>query len=234
MAAYDTDMFKIDCEAGATLIVEVYFDEDDDIDIAIYDSAEDEISHSWYDNPEMVQTQPAADGYIYIEIYPYAVSAYWYEMVITYYPPLVDDDYDDDYGNDAAVNATALTAGNYTDLVCLDYDWYSMELNKGETINVVLEFNQSYCDLDIRIYFGEKLVSGALTHEDHETVSYDVKETGTYYIVVVPFHLGPENLEYDLSLTITDSPSSIPGFAPFFLALSIISTLGIILYKKRK
>lgn len=232
LAAFDADWYKVEVEAGGTIIVSITFDGDDDLDLDLYSAAGVQLAYSWYDNPEVAQYSPAEAGYVYIYVNPYAAAEYWYDMEIIVYPPLIEDDFGE--YNDVKANASALTAAGTFEGVAIDDDWFSIEVEKGNTLTVALDFDLDYCDLDIWIYDANAAVANSINRGEIETCSYAVKETGTYYIKVDTWHLGPENLDYDMTVSIAKTEGGgIPGYAPFFMALAAVGTLGLLIYKRK-
>jgi len=80
-----TDLFFFNLANTADVTVTVGFPEHTDIDLAIYDAQDNEIEHSWYDNPEQLQLTLAAGTY-YIEVYLYSTDdppPIWYDFSYT-------------------------------------------------------------------------------------------------------------------------------------------------------
>jgi hypothetical protein len=262
LAANDNDWYSIDVEGGGTLTITAWFDEWDDLDINICGVRGGEMVYlsrsATYDNPESCSFMPSENETLYIYVstaYKNSSVVNWYDLEILNFPAALDDPYE---YNDMQANATAMTAGTY-DAVCLNNDWYSVDLTANHTLSTVITFDSDECDLDIVIVDSDgKILTGSFGHgNDNETASFDALADGTYYIKVVPFHAADTyvadgddfiqnvGLNYELIITITETPAAepepepeaeggIPGYAPFFLALSVVSTLGILIYRKRK
>lgn len=121
------------------------------------------------------------------------------------------DPYDDGYeDNDGKSSAASLSTGTESDLIALDADYYTFEMPAEGRFTVSIEFDDTYGDLDLRVY---KLIEGpgglmlaspvatwsSTSDSDDESISVTGASEGTY-IIKVWLDDGDAN-RYDLSLT---------------------------------
>ncbi len=97
----------------------------------------------------------------------------------------------------------------YTDLVCIDNDFYNISLVENEWLNVSLYFQHSNGDLDLYLYgpntnwsSSEQFISSSYYWEDNEMITYLCPENGTYSIRVYPREI---NLDYNMSITVNET-----------------------------
>lgn len=94
--------------------------------------------------------------------------------------------------NGAPQIASPLMMGRTKDLsLCpYDLDWYQVDLKKGETLTLTMEFTQELGDLDMRLYkvgkFAAPVAVGA-TKKAPEQFTYTADETTKYYVRVSGF-----------------------------------------------
>ncbi len=132
-------------------------------------------------------------------------------IVITeQYVPCDPDAYEpNDYPNDAEV----VVEGEYPDLTCCgEPDWYRLDLDQGDGLDVLIEFANAAGDLDLWIFdpsaFDDEVLSCvnavacSTSETDDEEVSIpSMPATGTYYIAVGPYQ-GARNT-YDMTVLVT-------------------------------
>ncbi|MBD3341095.1 MAG: hypothetical protein GF353_18460, partial [Candidatus Lokiarchaeota archaeon] len=109
-----------------------------------------------------------------------------------------DDSYEE---NDIPENAQTITSGVYLDLICLDYDYYNLTVNKGDLVNIDLKFNTDYLNLDLSV-FNESLDFLAISNLEYDCESIQFYSEKDQYLVILietKFGFG----YYDLEISIT-------------------------------
>lgn len=90
--------------------------------------------------------------------------------------------------NDSLGAASAVNAGTINNLRSCDGDddWYAVQLDAGETLDLYLTFTHTQGDIDVRVTnaAGTWLANAASTNND-EDLTYTAASAGTYYIQVV-------------------------------------------------
>lgn len=113
----------------------------------------------------------------------------------------VDDIYEN---NDGPEEAPLLGYGAYTDLVCIDFDFYNVSLSSGTWINITLYFTHEEGDLDLYLLLPNwTVIAWSYSYTDNETIFYYVTFTGIYSIWVDYYDF--ENFDYTLSIHETTS-----------------------------
>ena len=113
----------------------------------------------------------------------------------------------------AADDAKVVAEGEFTGLSCCgDPDWYKLDLNQGDGLDILIEFTNSAGDLDLWVFEPsvfdqpslscENAVACSTTENDGEEVSIPaVPLTTTYYIAVGPYQ-GAKN-SYIMTILVT-------------------------------
>ncbi len=138
-------------------------------------------------------------------------NTYDLALVVEEYVPCSPDAYEP---NDTPDGARTVAEGDFPDLTCCgEPDWYKLDLNQGDGLDVLIEFDTAGGDLDLWIFeasaFQDEVLScdnavGCSTTEtDDESVSIpSLPLTTTYYIAVGPYQ-GAKN---DYSMTVLVTP----------------------------
>lgn len=124
-----------------------------------------------------------------------------------------DDDDDDACADDALeenddeASAATVTAGDYPDLVaCPDEeDWYRVDLETGQRLDVGLSFVHADGDIDFRIHdlYGDQVASGT-SIDDDEAAFAVAQEAGPFHVVV--YTIDDLGSDYAMSVAIGDAP----------------------------
>ena len=141
----------------------------------------------------------------------------------------IDDAYDDANSNDSPVNAAVVGDSNNNESVLIlcpsDVDWYQIELNAGDGLEVDLTFTHANGDIDLRLYrrnngglteSGLTVVDSSTSTTDNETV-YTSRATvsDTYFIKVYQYGRNPSRLDYGMTVNVLtrcqDDPVSPSG-----------------------
>jgi hypothetical protein len=115
--------------------------------------------------------------------------------------------------NDSFGAATPITPGTWAGLEqCADADWYAIQAQAGEQIDVDMTFAVADGDIDAVVYdANNRVVGGGAAGGDNERFSVQVRATGTYYLRVYLYaDYGPplvDGAEYDLDLTVAVPPA---------------------------
>jgi len=132
-------------------------------------------------------------------------------LVIEEYVPCNADTFEP---NNDPNEAKTVTEDVYTGLTCCgEPDWYAISLNKGDKLEVEIEFTQADGDLDLWIFdhdtaYNAETLScdnalGCSTSEtdNEQALVESIPATGTYYIGIGPYQ-GAKN-SYDMLVTVT-------------------------------
>jgi hypothetical protein len=137
-------------------------------------------------------------------------NSYDLVIIVEPYVECSDDSYEP---NDQPNDAKIVTEGVYPGLTCCgEPDWYKLDLNQGDGLDVLIEFDTAGGDLDLWVFEPSALsdqtlscdnaVGCSTTETDDESVSIpSVPLTTTYYIAVGPYQ-GARN-DYDMTVVVT-------------------------------
>ncbi len=115
--------------------------------------------------------------------------------------------------NDQPADATPVADGEYVQLTCCgEPDWYRLDLEAGDGLDVLLEFDNAAGDLDLWLFepaalegevLGcEQALACSTTADDDESISVAaVPADSTYYIAVGPYQ-GARN-DYTMTVAVT-------------------------------
>jgi len=185
----DEDWFKIELKDEDLLSVSALFSHTlGDIDMRLFraDSSPLKSSVSSDDN-ESFSWIADSDGVYYISVKGDKITdenSYRLEISVNNQTVCLDDSMEN---NDSLETSYPVISGSYqgNTLCRTDEDWYSIALNKYETLNIDLYFSHADGDIDLRVVDSAKQVKMAsVSKDDNETISWPVSETGTYYIRV--------------------------------------------------
>jgi len=108
--------------------------------------------------------------------------------------------------NDDVANATALEAGNYTNLSIGsgDVDVFTVDAATDSVFAAAINFSHAEGDLDMALVGpNQTTLASSTSTTDGESITTLLPETGTYYLVVYGFENA--TADYDLLLTFTPS-----------------------------
>ena len=183
----DDDWFVVELEGGSSLEVVVDFINDDgDIDVELIDLDTGEIADSTSTgDQESVSGAVAVARSLYVRVFLYGDddagggSAYTITATVGACPT------DPFEPNDTQDSAAALTAGEHDGLlVCLDDDWYSIELTAGASLSVGVLFPNTEGDVDAKLYdgSGEVLLESVSTDDDEAIGPWEATADGPVYL----------------------------------------------------
>jgi hypothetical protein len=111
-----------------------------------------------------------------------------------------DDSFEGGGGNDTINDAKTITAGTHPDLTsCDDNDFYKIELNTGDKLEVSIGSAQEEGDLDLWVFDAETAATadfidcdnalgcGITETSDEEVIVGSIPADGTCYIAVIPY-----------------------------------------------
>ena len=202
----DDDYFSIQLNAGDTLDVSMLFtDADGDLDMMLLSSDGSTVASamSVSDNETIADYLVPQAGVYYLDVYGInsAKNAYTLSMSVTPVVPVCDDDpYED---NDQRWSATPYAGNDIVGQICAaDADWYSFDMNAGDSLRAELLFSQSVGDLDMWLYdANDQLLESAGTITDNELITFSATDAGTYYLKVNGFN--DSESPYHLNVTLT-------------------------------
>jgi hypothetical protein len=113
----------------------------------------------------------------------------------------IDDSFEEGGGNDTVNDAKFITPGTYPDLTsCDDNDFYEIDLNTGDKLEVSIEFVQEEADGDLDLWVFDEMAAtadfidcdnalgcGITETSDEEVIVGSILADGTYYIAVSPY-----------------------------------------------
>jgi hypothetical protein len=142
-------------------------------------------------------------------------AGYLYNLLIRI-DGATDDIYDQDGGNDGpngAVNITNLLTLNDLFLykaTTAEEDWYSIYLKLGDTIKIDIEFLTTDSDIDVEFLDddGYALLNKSSGTTGQKSISFQVNQTDSYYVVIKHGALGYFHVFYNMSITVT--PGTLP------------------------
>ena len=189
----DDDWFMLVPTAGDVITLDVLFAHDEgDIDVTLYDGAltvlEDSLTS---DDDEQIIYTALDDSVLVLEVALVLdtglLDGNAYSIVVD---GLSEVCFPDIYeSNDDAAGATAVVDGDtVTDLTACqaNVDWFALELNAGDEINVLATFDNAEGDIDLNLYNpSEVYLTAATSVDDDELLNYGTSETGTHYLEAV-------------------------------------------------
>jgi hypothetical protein len=191
----DDDWYRIYLFSNVQLVVRIEFIHAyGDLDLEVYDSMGNLIDYSWSVNDyEEIIINPATDNIYYIYVYGYqgAVNSYELEIEFTSIftgpggigPP--DDIYEE---NDNLGDAVLLSAGTYTNLMCLDSDWYQYNIQPNTYYIIFsIDYNPYYGHPGLEVLSETDYSSSYLSYTGHKGVMKTVFEGLEFYIHVFPY-----------------------------------------------
>ncbi len=195
----DFDVFNVSLEAGNTIDVQILFDHDEgDLDLYLYNSSEEvSYSESVTDNEQLSYTATES-GYHVILVAQYTPYQEYqpYDLIISIDFDDIFEENDDPYSSAFIENNTL-----YTDLVCIDYDFYYFWAEEDYLINVTIEFNYTDGDLDLYLYDDNGYpLEESYSATNYENILYSADYSGWYIIWVYNY---TNNLNYMLSANVT-------------------------------
>ena len=106
--------------------------------------------------------------------------------------------------NDDAESATALAEDAWPGLsICAgDDDWFVLELARGRTVTVRIDFEHARGDLDMRLVRDAEVISVSDSITDSETILHEAVEDVTLHVKVYGY-AGALN-DYDLTVELPD------------------------------
>lgn len=208
----DADWFWIDVAVNEQLTVTVDEpDGDGDVSVRLYDAAGAPISAP---GDTVGQVFSAAQR-VFVEVSLTADDMYGlgntYDLVVERAAVMVCGA-DALEPNDSLGAASAISPGSYVGLQqCADADWYAIQAQAGEQIDVDMTFAVADGDIDAVVYdANNRVVGGGAAGGDNETFSVVAPATGTYYLKVYLYgDYGPplvDGAAYDLNVTVAVPP----------------------------
>lgn len=192
----DEDWFAITLEAGE--IFEIEWDSGY-MTIQLYDSA-----GNVYDGQRV--SAPTFDHYATGLIAP--SSDTFYVAYRHYFGDLGEYNfsgfvYTDDHANDLTTTSVIEVGGGSTAGSLQGYtdrDWFAVQLDAGETVTIDLDVPAGLAhQLILRDAVGEAIVYSPFTNHPIGTISYDVTETGTYYVDLGYDFQGRATTDYNIT-----------------------------------
>ena len=199
-----------------------------DLDLYLYDSNQNTLSYSYYDNPETVSANSSTVGgtTVYYNVYAYSGNDVYYNLSIGLANLSSSPAYnqnDANSGGDAGDDvSTALALANqngtyygWVSDTSDNYDFYSLQVPSSVAIEVELSWNNSANDFDLGLYDeSQSLIDSSVSDNPEfvESGSTDVSNTTVYILVQSvsgTWGNGGEG-EYTLNITFVNQ-SEVPG-----------------------
>ncbi len=226
MCDTDEDWFEIDLIAGDEIQFDVKFANalgDLDVELIGPGNIVIDSATSGSDDETVSHTVGANEaGTYYLRVFPKmaARNDYWVLTTLNGVGP-ADPDCPDDYeNNDTRMEAAALTNGTYGLLVCGnpdDDDWFSADLEAGETITIDLSFAHATGNIDLFLFDDSgsaSPVAQGRTTTDDESVSYTTARDQTvFWRVEAVSNVAAQ--PYDMTVAVTAAPACVDdSFSP--------------------
>ncbi|MBY9005394.1 MAG: hypothetical protein KGD63_01415 [Candidatus Lokiarchaeota archaeon] len=234
----DNDYYKITVDAGYSLSIWLSSSVNNiDLDMKIYDS-----------DMNLLNSSISCTSYEYIRFFSlrdceiillvYSFSGLGLYNISYEYNIIGDDSYED---NDSYETATLISDNNYTGLICLDTDYYTLNISENEQLVIDFEYELTYFELYCIIYdFDMNILYSSKTLPYCYHLNLTFTNNQLIYIEIG----SKEGIGlYNFNITITQIPQNQPitpneGFNLLILILSFgfiisfIVILGIALKKK--
>jgi len=203
----DDDYYGFSLNVGDTVSAQITFTAaNGDLDLQLLDPSGQVVDSSTTasGNSEAVDHVAVVAGRFVLRVYGYRGAANGYQLQLTVTPAVPtcrEDGYED---NDSQAAATLVTAGTYGGQICTaDEDWFAVNLNAGDTLDVNLLFTHANGDLDLQLRApdGTVLRTSASVDDNEEILGYVVANAGRYALRVRGYS-GAEN-SYRLSIAVT-------------------------------
>lgn len=132
--------------------------------------------------------------------------------------------------NDAVNESATPERGTYEDLTLDDdEDFYEIQLEEGQEVNVTLAFDHTRGDVDVAILAAnETTLVDSMTASDGEQLQYTASSTGTHYVRVWPYW--GSSTTYDLHLesdSAIQSDGGLLGGDNLVLLLGAVALAGV-------
>jgi hypothetical protein len=194
----DEDFYGVFLEVPTTLIVQSIFSHTEgDIDISLLDNLGQVLGAGYSTTDDERIERCVEAGFYYIHAWSFnrrINNEYALTIEASDQACCSDDAFEDD---DGPGSAHLVASGDTLDLrsICPDdEDWYAINLNAGETINVDVLFDHQAPedDLDVFVYAPDGVtnltpccspVNGQSSNDD-EQLSYQAQQSGRFYVVV--------------------------------------------------
>lgn len=210
----ETDYYAVSANAGETIEASIFFDDSTgNLQLEIINESKDILENgvSRTDN-ETAGTEVTENGTYYIRVYGVGESAAPYSMDVTVYgegnTSVGPDRFEP---NDNVSAAEKISPGSYEDLRITmgESDYFAVDLERGETIEVGMFFSDSIGDLDLELLDPAGMqLNTSFGNTDDEAVSATVTRNGTYYIRALG--AGQASGTYTLDVNVTDASDSRP------------------------
>jgi hypothetical protein len=209
----DDDFYAVELNAGDGLTAQIFFDDaEGDLDLQIQDE-EGRIlasSVSISDHEEATVGTVLNGGLYFVRVNGFLGATGDYDLNLQRIDGGTECDDDRQEPNDSRTRARALAAGEHTNLhICEgDDDWYSIDVEAGEILEVNLSFVDADGDIDVQVLDPNFAVIGqGFSVDDNERVARRAAVSGTFFVRVFSF-LQIDN-DYDMTLTILPEDSCL-------------------------
>lgn len=196
----DYDLYNVSLETGNTIDVKILFNHDEgDLDLTLYNPSLVMVSISWSSTDNEHLSYNATESGYHVILVDQCTPYQQYQP----YDLIISVDSDDSFEQNDIPYSSAFINNNtlYTDLVCIDYDFYYFWAKENYLINVTIEFNYPDGDLDLYLYDNYLNFLGAsYTATNHENILFNANYSGWYVIWVYNYS---NNLKYSLSANVS-------------------------------
>lgn len=189
----DEDWYAVELGAGDGLTATLFFDDaQGDLDMQIRDESNRVLATatSITNNEEATVGSVEEPGLYYVRVYGYANSSGDYQLNLEQISGGTSCEDDSQEPNDSRERAVPLSSNNLRNLrICPnDDDWYALEVEAQEVIDVEATFTHADGDIDIAVVDpnGATLRSGTSTN-DNESLVVRATTSGTHYVRVYGF-----------------------------------------------
>ncbi|WP_277552278.1 pre-peptidase C-terminal domain-containing protein [Halobaculum limi] len=209
----DTDWYAINLSAGDTLTAIARFSNSaGNLDLTVrrdtdgdqyYEYIEGASSNSDNERVAFTATQNGT-YYVHIDGRNRDTTSALYTLVLNRVTPDENDASEPTWDSDSAAE---VTEGRYNRTITAgDVDWYAVDLNAGDTVNISVLFDNNVGNLDFVVRSNHdnddylEYIEGASSNSDNEQVAFTARHNGTYYINIEGRHQYTTQAPYTLAI----------------------------------
>ncbi|MEW5855245.1 MAG: PPC domain-containing protein [Myxococcota bacterium] len=203
----DLDIFRVNLATGQEATATITFDNArGNLSLFLYapDGQVAQSSETTNDTETVTHTAATAGAYYVVVRGAATDQSNTFQLRIQLGTPPVNNCSDDAYEqNDSTASASAVGAGNVTARICNgDPDFFRVDLNTGDRLDVSMTYTQSSGDLDLEVLNAAGTSVGSSANSTGtESISHTAAASGSYYIRA--FGRGAAEGSYTLNVSIT-------------------------------
>ena len=209
----DDDFYAVELNAGDGLTAQIFFDDEQgDLDLQIQDEEGRVLasSVSISDHEEATVGSVQNGGLYFIRVYGFLGATGDYDLNIERIDGGTECDDDRQEPNDTRNRARALAPGEQTNLhLCEgDDDWYSIDVEAGEILEVNLTFVHADGDVDLEVLDPNfAVIARGFSVDDNERAARRAAVSGTFFVRVFSFF--PVDNDYSMNIAVLPEDSCL-------------------------